>query len=589
MWLRLILATLFISISGPARSLPPLKQAPELPAELIKQFEALGFQYGHFVVDQDEELRFETPSDRAPGEKPRAGSVPGFASAEIDDATLAKIPRTDKAFGLALHSSNVTGEGLVHLAHCPRLSILDLSFCDAIDNSAIANLPPLHELASLNLYGLPLSDAGLKALSNQERLQRLSIARMAVTDEGIKELGRLRALRALDVSSCKKITGAGLKQLADGNAGLQVLLLGFCGGLSDGGPGFFSRLSDLQHLNLTWTNVSDDQLADISRLKRLRVLVLKDCRQISEAGLKRLAMCRSLEDLTLEGIPSVTDAVLKELAALPKLRALDLHSCEGFMGAGLRELNRLPELRYLNLSRCKQLVGRDFAGLAGTKSLKTLELSFTRVSDVKSLAEIKSLAKLDLSATDLGDDALRDFAALEGLRELVLIGCERITNAGLTEIARLKGLQELNLSSCPNFGEHGIRALAESSHLQRLALIDCPGMSDAAVGHLANLKSLRQLSIIDCKLVTEPAIDALRKALPDCHIEYGSTGFAGVFRGLNRSAQEQEAQAEEEPDPAAWEVMIRRIVLIAGGVAIASALIWFLVSNIKRRRLSAGN
>src|SRR5262249_36063775 len=104
---RLIFAALLSCVSGPARALPPLKQAPELPAELIKQFEALGFQYGHFVPHKDEGVHFE------PRSKSSGKGIPGFAEGEagIDDTALSKLPRTDAAFALDLRATDVTDAG----------------------------------------------------------------------------------------------------------------------------------------------------------------------------------------------------------------------------------------------------------------------------------------------------------------------------------------------------------------------------------------------------------------------------------------------------------------------------------------------
>src|SRR6266568_1766476 len=290
----LLAAGVLICLSGTARALPPLK-APELPAELIKQFEALGFQYGHFVVGRDEILRFETALDRAPGEKPPANAVPGFGTNDLDDETMAKIPRTDRALGLGFPLSKISGAALKELARYPQLKILDLSFCKAIDDAALADLPRLDHLDTLELSSTRLTDAGLKELAKLERLQSLSIAHTEVTDEGLKALASLKSLRAIDLGSCKHITGRGVKELALGNGRLQFLSLSFYSRVGEGGPEQFSRFSDLEHLDLTWTPVTNAHLAEISGLTRLRVLVLKDCRELSEADLKLLAACRSLE------------------------------------------------------------------------------------------------------------------------------------------------------------------------------------------------------------------------------------------------------------------------------------------------------
>ena len=74
-------------------------------------------------------------------------------------------------------------------------------------------------------------------------------------------------------------------------------------------------------------------LRHLSRLARLRVLVLWNCMRLSVDGLAVFARLPGVTDLSLRGCAQLPDGLCSALAHLRQLRRLNLQACERFTGA----------------------------------------------------------------------------------------------------------------------------------------------------------------------------------------------------------------------------------------------------------------
>ena len=113
-----------------------------------------------------------------------------------------------------------------------------------------------------------------------------------------------------------------------------------------------------------------------------------------------------------------------------------------------------------------------------------------KYADLKELAGLKSLHTLSLGYTGVTDADLKELARLKNLHTLHLVGTF-VTGPGLNELASLKGLHSLNLGRTK--------------------------MTDGDLNELAGLKSLRTL-YLDGTKVTDAGVAKLQMALPDCKI-----------------------------------------------------------------------
>jgi Leucine-rich repeat (LRR) protein len=125
---------------------------------------------------------------------------------------------------------------------------------------------------------------------------------------------------------------------------------------------------------------------------------------------------------------------------------------------------------------------------------------------LRSLSGLKSLARLSLEYSQVGDDGLRH---LTGLTELEFIGLSwsEVEGDGLVDLAGLKKLNRLNLAKCPL--SRGLDRLTVPS-LQYLSL-EGTQTDDAALAAIAaNLPGLQSLSIDETR-VTPRGIAALSR------------------------------------------------------------------------------
>jgi len=208
------------------------------------------------------------------------------------------------------------------------------------------------------------------------------------TDAILGDVSRLKPLEALSLSSCDRVTDAGLKSLGE--------------------------LTELKELDLTLTKVTGAGLAELCALKQLRSLTLL-CDDIDDAG-------------------------MRHLSKLKQLRYLDL-SCTHVTDAGLKELSPLSDLQLLGLTRC-EVTDAGLKDLRHFKNLQALFLHFTKVTDagLKDLRALRNLHELGLNGTQVTDEGLKELSALRSLESLSLKHT-KVTEAGVS------GLQ-VSLPAC---------------------------------------------------------------------------------------------------------------------------------------------
>jgi Leucine Rich repeat len=135
----------------------------------------------------------------------------------------------------------------------------------------------------------------------------------------------------------------------------------------------------------------------------------------------------------------VTDDGLAKLAGIARLRHLNLDNCREITSEGVAHLKSLPDLRKLSLNR----TGVGDAGLAHLADLPLLtELSLVGDAGVTDagaayLARCRELRVLRLQDTHLGDKGLVELQAAPQLRELYLDG-SRVTEKGLAAFAAVR-------------------------------------------------------------------------------------------------------------------------------------------------------
>jgi hypothetical protein len=136
------------------------------------------------------------------------------------------------------------------------------------------------------------------------------------------------------------------------------------------------RLTHLNTLDVTGSDITDDGFENLKHLTQLRELYLVETK-ITDAGLENLEGLTKLQWLDLGGT-KVTDAGLRHLRGLAQLRSLALYDTD-ITDAGLEDLKWLGQLESLNLYGVK-ITDAGVKHLIAIVGLRELWLGETQVS-----------------------------------------------------------------------------------------------------------------------------------------------------------------------------------------------------------------
>lgn len=173
------------------------------------------------------------------------------------------------------------------------------------DAKSLGALAPLQQLESLDLTSSQLRDADLSALPVLPKLRRLVLARTSITGPGLGHLKRQPRLEELDVTFCRGLEDAALKEIAALRQLRRVrvtdTIINFCGTtgvifgpegppsrLTGQGLAHFADATHLRNLQLVGLDIRDPDLASMHGLVDLEHLDLSWCMKLTELGVERL-------------------------------------------------------------------------------------------------------------------------------------------------------------------------------------------------------------------------------------------------------------------------------------------------------------
>lgn len=248
-----------------------------------------------------------------------------------------------------------------------------------------------------------------------------------------------------------------------------------------GGPSWLQDLVDLEWFRrfdrVVGIAATGEELKHAVQLRNLKVVRLVG--GVSNDDLQALEQCSQLE--ALDVVANLDD---------PRAEAVDY---DEYSGESYFRLPALPKLRGLNM----------------------YETSFRG----EGLEHLVAIEVLDLTDTDLDDEALARLAGSTRLKSLSLAGT-KIGNDGLRHIADLTELEELWLSST-EIDNQGLLHLANLRKLTALGVSNT-GLTDAAVPILKRFTRLEYLelnvNVRSSTRLTERGLRELQKALPNCYI-----------------------------------------------------------------------
>jgi hypothetical protein len=330
------------------------------------------------------------------------GSV-DFVPVRADDAQERALDRIDCAGGVVIRDESAAGKPVVGVSLCgakvdddllkclsafPHLRTLDLCKTDGLTSNRLRFIANLKELEALNVSRCPdVLGHGLCALSALKNLRALDVSYCPQVEDDVLEFFAeiFPKLRSLDISGCKSVRAAGLRELRVLTA-LEVLTAADC-------------------------DFTDAEVREIAAVTSLRVLSIAGSPRTTVVGSKALSALERLEVLDLSGSPAVTSAVLATLAPkLQKLQVLTMAHCPQLANHSLKQLRTMKQLHTLRLAGCEQLEDYGIEYLVhAVPNLKVLDLS---------------------GCPDINDEAARMLTKLNHLESLDLRGCKNVSATG---------------------------------------------------------------------------------------------------------------------------------------------------------------
>ena len=463
---------------------------------------------------------------------------------QISDAGLANFKQSMKLKFLHLNYSPISGEGLSHFKDCKDLQALNLAgtkvddsslvilenYLDLIDldlhgtvvgDAALIHLKGNKNLKSLELNCTQVGDAGMVALKDCTNLTDLGLDETRISNIGLQTVQNISKLRDLRVRKTKS-TPEGIKRLA---ATLPQCRIEHDGGVIEPMPSPDRKAAEfvLSRGGTVKVNDQDRWLAAATDLPRepFRLTGLElGKKQVSAEGWATFKDCKNLTHLDLNQT-QVDDAGLAYFKNCRNLTLLNLDLTR-VSDVGLAAFKDCKNLTHLSLVQTQ--VGD--AGLAYFKdrgNLTFLNLDLTRASDVglASFKDCKNLTQLHLRKTLVTDAGLVHFKDCKNLMWLYL-ATTQVGDSGLANLKDCENLLHVELQGT-NVTDAGLAYLKACKYLGNLQL-GGTRVTDAGLASLYDFKSMRQLNVQKTK-VTAAGIDALKKALPQCRIEWDDGGI----------------------------------------------------------------
>jgi len=411
-------------------------------------------------------------------------------------------------------------EDFARLSYGSRMFLRNRFSSDPDDLSGLSELGPndLYKLRVSSMFAR--ADANrhvLAPISHLTGLQILMLYQTGITDEQMKYLKPLRALRALELSNEFSISNTGMAALKDLPA-LEYLSLD--PGVTDAGLKHVGQLPNLRWLKIGTGKIRGPGLAELANLPRLERLCLcssfQSQTQISDRHIKYLEGLTQLKSLTLWGsiCNSLTDASLASIGKLKNLEELHLiRTGPRFTSAGLAHLRQLKYLRKIDLGFAWISDARYLMALPQLESVKPVDLTVENMKALRSLRNLKSLGVFLPSPPNGSIDdpvAASYLGALSSLEELSLCGSAGGRFVSDEEVACLESLdrlKKLHVGGSNRLTDRSLTSISKLDQLESLAfsVFGGTGVSKSGLKQLSGLTNLHALAVKVNPVVTDPA------------------------------------------------------------------------------------
>ncbi|KAG9134332.1 hypothetical protein Leryth_016220 [Lithospermum erythrorhizon] len=453
-------------------------------------------------------------------------NMPNAKSLNLSGLGISSLPPSvytlEKLVVLILRNCSKLKE-LGTLRHFKDLKVLDLSGAKAFSHFHDKSFTENKELRTLNLSGTNLTKMPL--LRDLTKLNHL-LLKDCVQLKRLPKISALSSLEILDLSGSKifeefhdaslelldklklvDLSRTAVKKLPLNFANPQLLYLNGC-----------QRL---------------ERLSFIKSMEKLSVLDISDCRKLNDIYQPFFVKLSALQNVNLSATDVKTIPSFSEFTNLRKLKVCNCHSLDKLEG-----LESLESLVSLDLSDSKDL--KEMNSLVNLLKLEELNLSNTQISSLPSFSDNGILQTLTLKDC-IKLTSVNSLKVLSKLEKLDLSGSVSLTVMEDNLLENLTQLGDLNLSGT-SLQKSPCLSMLKSLHILCFRnckdLSECPGLdtltqlqqldlSGSAIKVLAfeKFSNLKYLGLENCPNMDKFHVDEFSKP--------GSDGF--LFKGSSFS------------------------------------------------------
>ncbi|MBR0238024.1 MAG: hypothetical protein IJQ39_08035 [Thermoguttaceae bacterium] len=372
-------------------------------------------------------------------------------------------------------------------------------------------------IVEVDVMNKSFDPADVELIAQLSDVVKLSISSPSVNDENFALLSKMPKLQQLLMLNCG-ISDEGLKCVPDFPA-LKVLNLRGCANMTDAGMEYVAKAPKLDNLALLYTKIGDEGVIALKGMK-LRALDLRGLR-LTGSSCQALAEMTTLESLKFRNAREIMDFSFQELKTLVNLKSLSLEDLM-ITESALEILPNFTNLKELVIMRTDMM---DVSPIGQLKNLKKLTLR-EMTCDLDFLADMPQLEELFFAESIVRDVDMKFFEGLVNVKTLDLWNTD-LGDEALKLFGTLPKLTTLNIKNCAKITDTGIAELAKSQSLASLNLSENgkatgdngePLVTDKALESLKGCKSLKELNIYLCPSLTEDAINDFIKARPDVKV-----------------------------------------------------------------------
>jgi internalin A len=327
----------------------------------------------------------------------------GLRTGKLDDAMVDVLCRFQKLESLHLFQMNITRAQGVRLRHSLPDCWLSVGDSDLLNDEITASLLEFLKEGEIDYYiddtggilinePLRKGDAFCRRFGGVVRLRRVNFHRSRLSDAGLAHVLGMRWLEELEISGTQ-VTPDGLKVILQiprlstldvtipESADTVLQTIGAC-----------KNLESLEISARKPLDVGMRHLAGLKKLKKLRILARW---RSSYEVLNELTALEELEMLDAD----VRDAALEALRRHPALRVIVISNCKKLSDCGLAELGTCPQLERMSLYELP-VTGQFFAAFRGHANLqriyaRSLPLTETAVQALCDLTLLEDMQVYD--------------------------------------------------------------------------------------------------------------------------------------------------------------------------------------------------